>query len=163
MTPTTNGVARRGHLLSISVQRALRGDNRRLAPRRERIVRWARAAVQALDAEVAFRLVESDEGQALNRDFRGKDYATNVLTFAYGATSDAADAALSGDIVLCVPVIRREAEVQGKALEAHFAHMVVHGMLHLQGFDHEVPAEAEEMESLEITIMAKLGYDDPYV
>ena len=99
----------------------------------------------------------SREGRAINRDFRGKDYATNVLTFAYHDT-----APLSGDIVLCAPVIARQAREQRKPLEAHYAHMVVHGMLHLQGYDHENNDDARVMETLEAEIVVKLGYADPY-
>ncbi|MBP7441742.1 MAG: rRNA maturation RNase YbeY, partial [Thauera sp.] len=102
-------------------------------------------------------------------DYRGKDYATNVLTFAYaegealpGVPDQAEDGPLAGDLVLCVPVVVREAAAQGKTLEAHFAHLVVHGMLHLQGFDHENEVEAAEMEALETSILRTLGYADPY-
>ncbi len=115
------------------------------------------------------RLVGEAEGRALNRDYRGKDYATNVLTFAYaegealpGLPEAAGDVPLAGDLVLCVPVVVREAAAQGKTLEAHFAHLVVHGMLHLQGYDHENETEAAEMEALETVILRELGYADPY-
>ena len=104
------------------------------------------------------RFVGSDEGQALNRDYRGKDYATNVLSFPYES-----GASLSGDLVLCVPVVEREAQEQDKPLDAHCAHLIVHGMLHLQGYDHETGlADAERMEALEREILADLGYPDPY-
>jgi probable rRNA maturation factor len=109
------------------------------------------------------------EGRALNRDYRGKDYATNVLTFAYaegealpGLPEEGGDVPLAGDLVLCVPVVVREAAAQGKTLEAHFAHLVVHGMLHLQGYDHENETEASEMEALETSILRELGYANPY-
>ena len=118
--------------------------------------RWARAALLC-DAQVTLRLVGEREGRTLNRDFRGRDYATNVLTFAY-----ADSVPLCGDIALCLPVVAREARRQGKTLEAHLAHLTVHGMLHLQGFDHETGADAELMEGLETEIVAKLGYADPY-
>ena len=101
-----------------------------------------------------------------NLAYRGKDYATNVLTFAYGVGEGAPDgsspAVLSGDMVLCVPVIQREAAEQGKALDAHFAHMIVHGMLHLQGYDHEEAQAADVMEGKETDILGKLGYSNPY-
>ncbi|MEX0960588.1 MAG: rRNA maturation RNase YbeY [Burkholderiales bacterium] len=125
-------------------------------PSAARFRRWANAGLLE-DAQVTLRLVGEDEGRALNRDFRGKDYATNVLTFPY------ADArVLSADIALCVPVILHEARSQSKPPEAHFAHLVVHGMLHLQGFDHETPEEAELMEAIETEIVTRLGYDDPW-
>jgi probable rRNA maturation factor len=119
--------------------------------------RWVRAAC-AIPAEVTVRFVADDEGRSLNRDFRGKDYATNVLSFPY-----ASGATLSGDLVLCLPVLEREAREQGKSAEAHCAHLIVHGMLHLQGHDHETGrADAERMEALEREILADLGYPDPY-
>jgi probable rRNA maturation factor len=108
---------------------------------------------------LALRLVDADEGRALNREFRGKDYATNVLTFEYGTDPDGQ---ASGDIVLCVPVLRREADEQGKPLLAHAAHLVIHGVLHALGYDHLEPVEAEEMEALEIAILARMGLPDPY-
>ena len=107
---------------------------------------------------VTIRLVDAEEAQGLNRDYRGRDYATNVLSFPYTPSPD-----LAGDLVLCVPVVKREAAEQGKTLEAHFAHLVVHGILHLQGLDHETDSEAELMESRERDIMASLAYPDPYV
>ncbi len=159
--------------LALSVQRALGAGDRVFAPRAVQIRRWARAALRSGSAEVAVRLVGEAEGQQLNRDYRGKDYATNVLTFVYDeavpddveapAGADAAEAGtLAGDLVICVPVVVREAAGQGKAPEAHFAHLVVHGMLHLQGYDHEETVEADRMEALESEILAALGYPDPY-
>ena len=124
--------------------------------------RWARAALRDRDIEVAVRLVGEEEGRSLNQDYRGRDYATNVLTFTYGDDAEVEGLPLYGDIVLCVPVVVREAQEQGKAVAAHFAHLMVHGMLHLQGFDHESEAEAEIMEALETEILAGLGIDDPY-
>jgi len=118
--------------------------------------RWARAALLA-DAMVTVRFVEAIEGRALNAEFRGKDYATNVLTFVYDDEQPRA-----GDIVLCAPVVRKEADAQGKTLAAHYAHLVVHGMLHLQGFDHEHADEAAVMEARETAILARLGLPDPY-
>jgi probable rRNA maturation factor len=148
--------------LSLSVQRALRVAERAEAPRASELRRWARAALRDRDVEVAVRLVGEEEGRALNRDYRGRDYATNVLTFVYGDEAGVEGMPLFGDIVLCVPVVVREAQEQGKALAAHFAHLMVHGMLHLQGFDHEIPDEAEAMEALETEILAGLGIGDPY-
>lgn len=145
--------ARRAPSLRLAVQYAVPGDRQ---PSRARLRRWALAALRA-DANVTLRLVDSREGRALNRRFRGRDYATNVLTFVYDGAQP-----LAGDIVLCVPKIAREAVEQGKAPDAHFAHLVVHGMLHLQGFDHEDDREAQAMESLEKEIVARLGYPDPY-
>ena len=117
--------------------------------------RWAREALKR-PAEVTLRIVAATEARRLNREFRGKDYATNVLTFVY------ADAPLAGDIVLCAPVVAREAREQGKAVRDHWAHLVVHGLLHLQGHDHERRAEAERMENLERRILRGLGIADPY-
>ena len=147
--------------LSLSVQRALKLVEREHAPKAVELRRWARAALRERDVEAAVRLVGEDEGRALNCDYRGRDYATNVLTFVY---DDAAvpDMPLYGDIVLCVPVVVREAAAQGKPVAVHFAHLMVHGMLHLQGFDHETEAEAKLMEALETEILAGLGICDPY-
>ena len=155
-------------VLRLSVQKAVEGEDKANAPKKNHIRRWAQAALRR-DAEVTVRLVGEREGRMLNHDYRGKDYATNVLTFAYDegeAQPDRPDAsgegALAGDLVLCVPVVVREAAAQGKTLEAHFAHLVVHGMLHLQGYDHEDDADAAEMEALETAILRELGYADPY-
>ncbi len=140
-------------LLTLSVQYAIANDS---LPSRQRMRSWARAALLT-DAQVTLRVVGGREGRALNRDFRGKDYATDVLTFAYPDIEP-----LSGDIVLCAPVIAREAREQRKSIEAHYAHLVVHGMLHLQGYDHENKNDARVMEALEAEIVVKLGYADPY-
>lgn len=118
--------------------------------------RWARASLLE-NADVTLRLVERSEGRALNRVYRHRDYATNVLTFAYPERQP-----LSGDIVLCLPVIKGEARRQRKTLEAHLAHLTVHGVLHLQGFDHESEEDAELMEGIEAEIVSRLGYPDPY-
>jgi len=118
--------------------------------------RWARAPLLE-NADVTVRLVDRMEGRALNRTYRHRDYATNVLTFAYPDRQP-----LCGDIVLCLPVIKEEARRQGKTLEAHLAHLTVHGVLHLQGFDHESKDDAELMEGIETEIVSKLGYPDPY-
>jgi probable rRNA maturation factor len=150
--------------LHLDVQRVVNGDDRLLArPRKPQIRAWATAALER-DAEITVRLVGEDEGRALNRDYRGKDSATNVLTFTYdeGPPSAVPGAPLMGDLVLCVPVVVREALEQGKSPEAHYAHLVVHGMLHLQGYDHEDETDAELMEARERAILASLGYADPY-
>lgn len=141
-----------GPALDLAVQYALA---RAGLPGRAQLRRWARAALVG-PASATLRIVDEDEGRTLNRDYRSKDHATNVLTFAYGGTPP------SGDIVLCAPVIAREAMAQGKPLEAHYAHMVVHGMLHLQGYDHEQAADAVTMEAVESFIMQRLGLPDPY-
>ena len=127
------------------------------APTRPQVRRWVRAACTT-PAEVTVRFVGAEEGQRLNRDYRGKDYATNVLSFPYES-----GARLCGDLVLCLPVVEREAQEQGKPLEAHLAHLIVHGMLHLQGYDHETGSDdADRMEAAEREIMETLGYPDPY-
>ena len=126
-------------------------------PTRPQFRRWVKAA-RMQDAEIVLRLVDEGEGRELNRQFRHKDYATNVLTFAYDDTEP-----LTGDIVLCAPVISQEAQAQNKALLAHYAHLTVHGVLHVQGYDHIEDAEAVQMEHLETQILARLGYDDPYI
>lgn len=125
-------------------------------PSRPQIRRWVRAAVDGA-AEVVVRFVDAEEGCLLNRDYRGKDYATNVLSFTYVLPPG-----LAGDVVICVPVVRREAREQGRCEEAHFAHLIVHGMLHLQGYDHDNDVDAHVMEAKESEILARLGYPDPY-
>lgn len=140
--------------LSLSVQYASKALG---LPTRPQFRRWVGAALQQ-QASVTLRVVDEDEGHALNRDYRGKDYATNVLTFAYGKE----DGMLSGDIVLCAPVIEKEAREQGKALLAHYAHLTVHGALHMQGYEHDSEAEAQEMEALEVEIMGRLRFNNPY-
>jgi probable rRNA maturation factor len=139
--------------LALSVQYAVEPTD---VPNRGRMRRWVQAALER-PAELTLRVVDEDEGRTLNRDYRGKDYATNVLTFVY---DDAP--VVTGDVVLCAPVVGREAREQGKTPEAHYAHLVVHGMLHLQGYDHENDADAQKMEAREAAILSKLGYDDPY-
>ena len=144
---------RKAPTLSLSVQYA---SNDADLPARPQIRRWVRAALQG-DATVTVRFVDAIEGRALNAEFRNKDYATNVLTFV---NDDAHPRA--GDVVLCAPVVRREAAAQGKPLTDHHAHLVIHGMLHLQGFDHERHADAAVMEARETAILAVLGLPDPY-
>ncbi len=130
--------------------------------------KWIKAALSR-DAEIVLRIIDEEEGRGLNRDFRNKDYATNVLTFAYGEVSPEIQPQappnkhpLAGDIVLCAPVVENEARQQRKSLTAHYAHLTVHGALHLQGYDHDRDADAAVMEQLEADILGKLGYTDPY-
>jgi probable rRNA maturation factor len=126
---------------------------------RGKLRRWVQAALFA-PAELTIRFVDTAEGRTLNHDYRGKDYATNVLTFAY--TEDEASEITQADIILCTDVLQREAAEQGKSVAAHTAHLVVHGVLHAQGYDHESEEEATEMEQLEIEILASLGEANPY-
>jgi probable rRNA maturation factor len=143
--------------LSLSVQYP---DQRlREAISRVQLRRWVQAALLA-PAELTIRFVDAEEGRALNRDYRAKDYATNVLTFAYTEGDDSA--ATQADIVLCTDVLQREAAEQNKPLETHIAHLIVHGVMHAQGYDHDTDEEAAEMEALEIDILARLGMDNPY-
>jgi probable rRNA maturation factor len=139
--------------LNLSVQYAC---NREGLPLRVDFVRWARAALVG-GGEVTIRLVEPDEGQTLNKEYRGKDYATNVLSFPYDR-----EPLVMGDLVICPSVVAREAAEQNKALDAHYAHLTVHGMLHLQGWDHEGDDDAQAMENEETEILAAMGYPDPY-
>jgi probable rRNA maturation factor len=148
--------------LSVSVQYAAAGD--RLPPR-QAISRWVRHALREVgrrDGEVTVRLVDEAEGRALNRAWRGRDRATNVLSFPAGELPVPVESPPLGDIVVCVPVVEREAAAAGKPGEAHWAHLVVHGALHLAGFDHETAAEAAEMEALESRLLAALGLPDPW-
>ncbi|WP_126443714.1 rRNA maturation RNase YbeY [Sulfuricystis multivorans] len=139
--------------LHLAVQYAVAGDD---LPERAQVRRWVRAA-QEKPATVTVRLCDDDEGRELNRAYRGKDYATNVLSFVYE------DEPVVGDLVICLPVVRREAVEQGKALRDHLAHMVVHGMLHLQGYDHETNVrDAARMEAREREVLARFGIPDPY-
>jgi len=123
---------------------------------RSDVERWLRAAL-AGPAEITVRVVDESEGLALNRQYRAQDHATNVLTFPY-----ANEPVLAADLVLCAPVVEREANAQGVALDAHYAHLVVHGALHARGFDHENAADAERMEAREREILLGLGFADPY-
>lgn len=126
-------------------------------PTQVQFSKWAKAALN-IDSEVMIRIVGMQEGCQLNKLYRGKDYATNVLTFPL-----AEEPHLIGDIILCAPVIEAEAKSQNKSLEAHYAHLTVHGILHLHGYDHEIEAQAELMEGLETAIVIKLGYASPYL
>nr|WP_242478017.1 rRNA maturation RNase YbeY [Rubrivivax gelatinosus] len=123
---------------------------------RHRVVRFIRTALEA-PGRIAVRIVDEDEGRELNRGYRGKDYATNVLTFDYEHEPE-----VVADLVLCAPVVEREAAEQGITLEAHYAHLLVHGTLHAQGWDHEDDEEAEAMEARESELLATLGVADPY-
>ncbi len=128
------------------------------------IERWITAALesqQLQEAEVSVYIVDEAEGQELNAQYRNKDYPTNVLSFPADLPEEL-DIPLLGDLVVCAPVVEREAKEQGKALEAHWAHMLVHGSLHLLGFDHIDDAEADEMEALETQIITGLGFPAPY-
>ena len=129
---------------------------------RAAIRKWIQAALFA-PAELTIRFVDAAEGRELNKQYRGKDYATNVLTFAYneGEQLDE-DAPTQADIILCTDVLEKEAAEQNKSVEEHTAHLIVHGVLHAQGYDHEDEAEADEMEALETELLGTLGYADPY-
>ena len=143
--------------LSLQFARFDGAPEHRAALPRHKVMRWVRHAL-ALDAEITVRIVGEDEGRQLNRDYRQKDYATNVLTFDY-----AQEPVVSADLVLCAPVVAREAAEQNKTLEEHYAHLLVHGALHAQGWDHETSdADAQEMEAYETEILTGLGFADPY-
>jgi len=150
------GAANLATLLELSVQKALTKDEKEGLPGKAQVRKWIRAALGA-DAEITVRFVGEEEGRALNKEYREKDYATNVLSFPY-----ATEPLVVGDLVICWPVLQREAAEQGKPLEAHAAHLIVHGALHLQGWDHEDSEQAEEMETREREILSGLGYADPY-
>ncbi len=141
------------HKLTLSVQYAVTTRN---LPSRVQFRRWARAALERA-ARVTVRVVGGIEGRALNRGYRGRDYPTNVLTFVLREAPR-----LEADIALCAPVIAREARVQRKKVSAHYAHLVVHGVLHLQGYDHETGRQARAMERRESQIVTRLGFPDPY-
>jgi probable rRNA maturation factor len=145
--------------LSLSLQFGALQDAapHRAALPRHKVMRWIRHALDS-DAEITVRIVDAEEGQALNRDYRHKDYATNVLTFDY-----ATEPVVMADLVLCAPVVAREAADLGKPLAEHYAHLLVHGALHAQGWDHETGEEdAQAMEARETQILAGLGEPDPY-
>jgi probable rRNA maturation factor len=139
--------------VELNVQYATRA---RMVPAPEDFRKWIGAAMAA-DARITVRLVGLDEGRALNRDYRGRDYATNVLTFVLDDGPPC-----EGDLALCAPVVSREAREQGKDVIAHYAHLTVHGVLHLQGHEHEREPDALAMEKLETRILKRLGFPDPY-
>ncbi len=141
--------------LALSLQFA-DGIDRALLPR-HRVARWLKAALAGRPAEITVRIVDAAEGRALNREFRAQDHATNVLTFDYQR-----EPTVVADLVLCAPVLRSEAAAQGLALEAHYAHLIVHGALHAQGYDHEADADAAAMQARESALMHALGFADPY-
>lgn len=132
-------------------------DSHKKLLKKARVTRWMRMALQR-DAEITVRVVGAAEGRQLNREYRHKDYATNVLTFDY-----AIEPVVSADLVLCAPVVAKEAKEQGKTLEEHYAHLLVHGTLHAQGYEHETnEIDALEMEALEVLLMEAMGYSNPY-
>jgi probable rRNA maturation factor len=140
---------------SLSVQFASEADE---LPSRAQVRRWVAAALEHR-AEITVRIVDAEEAQALNQDFRRKDYVPNVLTFEYGEISPGV---LGGDVVICAAVVEREAREQGKPLQQHYAHMTVHGVLHLQGYDHLDPRDAHIMESREAAILKRFRIPNPY-
>ncbi len=141
--------------LSLAIQL---GDGVRALPaERSRLRRWVAAAIDA-DATLTLRFVGEREARLLNAQYRHRDYATNVLTFAYPAP----DARVHADIVICIPIVRREARARSKEPLAHLAHLVVHGVLHACGHDHEVPEQAERMEAVESALLARFGFADPW-
>ena len=143
--------------LSLQFARFDGAAQHRAALPRHKVARWIRHAL-ALDAEITVRIVDMEEGRQLNRDYRQKDYATNVLTFDYTQ-----EPIVTADLVLCAPVVAREAAEQNKTLAEHYAHLLVHGTLHAQGWDHETSdADAQEMEAYETEILTGLGFADPY-
>jgi len=139
--------------LSLAVQYACAAQN---LPTPSQFRKWIKSALP-IEAEVTLRIVDEEEGRMLNHTYRGKDYATNVLTFPL-----AEEPLLMGDIILCAPVVSQEAQAQRKSMEAHFAHLTIHGVLHLQGYEHEDNAQAEFMEAMESQTLQRLGYADPY-
>ena len=151
---TSPGAPRSRPALTLSLQFADPTD-RALLPR-HKVARWVRAALD-LPGEITVRIVGSDEGRVLNRDYRAKDHATNVLTFDYAHAP-----VVAADLVLCAPVVQHEARELGIGLQAHYAHLLVHGTLHAQGHDHQREAPARVMEARETEILRALGFDDPY-
>ena len=147
-------------ILHLSVQYA----TTRPVPRRDQVRRWVRGALRVIDrpeAGLTIRFVDADEGRALNRQFRGKDYATNVLTFPYDV-EEPQSPRVEADIVICMPVVQSEARTQHKDVMIHCAHLVIHGVLHASGRDHEDPKEAEAMEDEERRVLARFRIADPY-
>ena len=152
------------HKLSLAVQYA---SDVQIMPTRAQLRRWVKSALQR-DVRMTLRIVDETEGRELNKRYRGKDYATNVLTFVYDDEPTphglplSGEGVLSGDAVICAPVVEREAAAQHKDLLAHYAHLAIHAALHLQGYDHEDDSDAAEMEALEAALMLKLHFPNPY-
>lgn len=150
-----------GTLATLDVQQALEAAD---LPAPEQLLHWVEAALEKENhgVELVIRLVDEAESAELNEAYRGKTGPTNVLSFPFDMPPEVEETRLLGDLVICAPVVRREAAEQGKTEPAHWAHLVVHGTLHLQGYDHQTEAGAAEMEGLERQILARLGYPDPY-
>lgn len=148
-------------MIALDIQRVIETAE---LPTDEQFQRWAESALGQYNKpfELTIRIVDNEESQMLNHQYRGKDKPTNVLSFPF-EVPDGIELSLLGDLVICVPVVASEAIEQQKSLEAHWAHMVIHGCLHLLGYDHISDDEAEEMESLEIDILSKLGFNNPYI
>ena len=142
--------------LSLQFSNVAKPEKHRAASPRHMVKKWIRHALQS-DAEITVRIVDAEEGQTLNREYRKKDYATNVLTFDYTQ-----EPVVSADLVLCAPAVAAEAKEQKKTLQAHYAHLIVHGTLHAQGWDHDLDEDAQVMQLRETEIMAKLGFQNPY-
>ncbi|MDE2419546.1 MAG: rRNA maturation RNase YbeY [Burkholderiales bacterium] len=142
--------------LSLQFGKFKDADTHRAALPRHKVARWIRNTLE-VDGEITVRIVDAEEGQMLNREYRKKDYATNVLTFDYTQ-----EPVVTADLVLCAPVVAKEAKEQKKTLQDHYAHLIVHGTLHAQGWDHELDEDAEVMELRETGIMARLGFKNPY-
>jgi len=150
--------------LALDLQMALQQSKDVDLPLQEDLEQWVTAALEGAmgEAELTIRLVENDESASLNQQYRNKSGPTNVLSFPFEAPADV-ELPLLGDLIICVPLVVCEARQQGKTVRAHWAHLVIHGVLHLRGYDHIDDAEAREMEDLERKIMAYLGFDDPYM
>jgi probable rRNA maturation factor len=142
--------------LSLQFGKFKDADKHRAALPRHKVARWIRNTLE-VDGEITVRIVDAEEGKSLNREYRKKDYATNVLTFDYTQ-----EPVVTADLVLCAPVVAKEAKEQKKTLQEHYAHLIVHGTLHAQGWDHELDEDAEVMELRETEIMARLGFKNPY-
>jgi len=158
--PTSVPAAAAEPALALALQRGPRVPDWPVAPARLR--RWVRFALAA-DARLTLRLTARAEAIALNRAFRGRDYAPNVLTFTYPPAPNDARGLCAADIVICVPVVREQARAQRKPFEHHLAHLVIHGVLHAQGHDHQTPAQAARMEALETALLRRLRIPDPYL
>ena len=142
--------------LSLQFGKIKDADKHRAALKRHKVIRWIRNTLE-VDGEITVRIVDAEEGQTLNREYRQKDYATNVLTFDYTQ-----EPVVTADLVLCAPVIAKEAKAQKKTLEEHYAHMIVHGSLHAQGWDHELDEDTEVIELHKTKIITRLGFKNPY-